>query len=466
MKALMKGSKKWPALARKKRDSSMESISSATADGNTVDNDRRVSLETLPYELLERILTHLILDNERTPKDLYSSLYALSAVSKSLRRHLPNSLLYSTVVLFTKKQALKFYKIISKSKYGEVNCQYVKSVCFVQPKNDTGAGIELDNTGYSYTGSSSNTNETSWPDLVMDIVSRLPNLEEVIFDEIGPRFTFHTSVDGSREYNVMKNREQPLSVYIAPESGWHTNLKANTLWPLGSIKKLQLSSIIIDDESLSKRNEGSIKELILSGCWIRSSPNNLVTYFSNVESLVLDNLRDEGEILWIHCFPKLKSLTLKLVGRIHNRKPKSELLYPIGLLPPSEAHRAKKDYSNIGVRDSIELQNMGKIIHNIVAPVRTLKTLAISIPSICMVPPDRESFKPEIDIYRHLGSLSHLESLTLIIACLPGTESELPRNDLEWEQNLPENLLKAPQLELVIKYYNSEVVYQKRVENM
>ncbi|KAA8904723.1 hypothetical protein TRICI_005420 [Trichomonascus ciferrii] len=480
---LVKG-RKWPSL---KRENSLENTrqkltskpSTETADlgkdvgkpfaSHSEDIKPLSPLESLPFEIFERVLYYLFADR-RNPKDLFITLFALSQVSRAIQEALPNSTLYDTVVLFNKKQALRFYKTISKSK-NRHNAEYVHTVCFVQPKLDTGAGIELDNTGYSFTGSSSNTNEKSWPDLILDIISSLPHVTDVIFDEAGPRFTFPSSVESSRAYQQLNNRQHPISVYFAPESGWHRNLKPNTLWPLGRIGRLHLSSIIIDDQSLAKGTEranpplkgccSSVKELQLSGCWIRADPNLMIKYFSNVESLILDNLRDEGEILWIHCFSRLRSLTLKLVGRINNRKPRNEVLYPRGLIPKPTY---TKDYSTIGVRDSIELQNIGKILRNIIAPLKLLDTVAISIPSICLVPCDRPGFNSQIDLYRHLDTVTHLKNLTLIVACLPGSELELPMNDLQWEQNLPEGLLKS-RVNLTIKFYNSEVIYQRTFNN-
>lgn len=420
-------------------------------------------LLTLPYELIEKIVAHLVLDdvppsksnkNSKALRYLYRDLFAISRTCKVLRNAVPDDALYRTVILNDKAQALKFYKSILKPHVHHI-IKHIRTVCVNRPMDDSPSNVSLGNAGFSYSTRSSTSKP--WDELLLKIIGLIPYLQFVILDQLPTSFSLaSSSTETSRAFQLVLQRPGPVGVSLIPESGWTLTLAPSALWPLGNINHLHLSNVIINDSSLSRPLVSRITTLELTGCRIRCSPNRLAEYFSYVTSLTLDNLREDSEIAWARCFPRLHHLTLGLVGRV----PRNNEFVPSRLIP-AEYNYAYSSDNDEDASETVSLANSANILEYELPRIAELAELTVYAPPTCIIPRDRPQYRQEYDIFAHIYQLHHLRALNAIIVCGEESKAAIWRTATHWTTFLERRAIPDNVDFTVKSYYDDRTLYHR-----
>jgi hypothetical protein len=239
------------------------------------DKHNKEPIENVPFEIFEKILGYLV--DGRGCNEITRDLRSVAQACKSFYDVLGNEILYERAVLCKKRQALKFYRAICKGP--KAAC--VKFLTIYHPVVE-----EQQEVGhfYSLSTTSPDTHKT-WPEIILDIVSKLPNLESLALDNISPKFEFPQSlaVKSSRASSNVKN------MYISCESGWHMNVSSRLLWPFRHLERIVLHGMTLALSTSATLNGLSpeIKDLVLSHCTVYHGGLNS-PYFARVTALSTD----------------------------------------------------------------------------------------------------------------------------------------------------------------------------------
>lgn len=211
-------------------------------------------LETLPVEIVEKILTYLqedclatvqkqgYTDHDLTiqSKNLYlRSLISLAKTSKTLQTDLLAPVIYRQVLLTCKTQVERFHKALSKGYIRPEIVAAVEIVIFEEVTNDNPQQVSI--ASYSY---NTDTNQKTYQELLVAIVKKLPALQEVRITNMAPKFQFRSS----------KPSPQVKSLTVRTEPGWRVYIQPDMLEQFPNIDTLSLQDIVIDGNSLSSKS--------------------------------------------------------------------------------------------------------------------------------------------------------------------------------------------------------------------
>lgn len=270
----------------------------------------------IPVEILYDIFS-LLADN-RPYDEIQRDLLHLSATCKLLRSVLPVELLYNGVQLSTKHKALKFLKMISASKTDPSLKWFTNSVVhitFVHPSQDFVVNGEL--LGFSGSMSNQLDVERSWAEIILDILSRLPNVRSIDLKDISPKFEFPLNIATTKlGQSLIKSKLPNLqTIYLSSERGWNVTLRQSLLWPFGSYTALHLHNMVVD-MSLGGKTGLLATQVTLSACLVlpQQSEYMFPTYFRRITTLNIDyqtlSVGKWGGLL----FPRLEVLNLGWTG--------------------------------------------------------------------------------------------------------------------------------------------------------
>lgn len=268
-------------------------------------NTNRLLITSLPPELIRKILLNL---NK-------NDLMALCFTSKDFYLNIVEWFLYRNVELFREFDLRLFLNtILNNPKLAH----YVKSIKFHNPLEEE---EEEEKKHITPASNIISFNNELYVELLLSIISILPNLREVSILEIPSGFKFPiTSLNTLRKLSKLT---------ITCENDWSIPLRPNLLWSFGDIHELSLSNMLIDSNSLKDPNHpdtspphpdtsakgfiSPIKNLTLTSCSITSTGSkHLSTYFQNVETLQLIELNNYFDLLICKNFSNLKYLAIDL----------------------------------------------------------------------------------------------------------------------------------------------------------
>lgn len=292
----------------------------------------KTPIETLPFEILEKIVGYLVAST-RSREEIARDLRNVAKTCRAFYDAIGEEVLYERAVLYSKSQAHKFYRSVGKGK----KAGSVKFLTVVHPT------IEVDQEvgGFYSLSSTSPATQKAWPELILDIVARLPNLESLALDSCSPKFEFPQAlaVKPSRASSKVKN------LYISCESGWNVNVSSRLLWPFKHLERLALHRMTLALSTSATLNglPPRVHELVLSQCTVY--PSGLHSpYFSSVTVLMTDDFtmaHTDGVL----DLPELETVRLGLLPppsrlpRAINFKFQLDMLYNAGPLASSEEHR-------------------------------------------------------------------------------------------------------------------------------
>jgi hypothetical protein len=206
----------------------------------------RNSLAGLPLEVFQEILEWLIANRDQ--RQLTRDLLHLSSTCQVLHFWLSNEMIYERVGLYTKSQATQFHKVVCRGD----NAKYVRHLTVVHPT----ASLNTDDIA----GYASPRAERSWDEIILAVISKLPNLESLTLDEISPRFQFTTS-----KHMLSKSKHGVTKLYLSSESGWNIAARPELLAPFESLELLYLRNMVISPSQYRSRPL-SCNTLVLYGC--------------------------------------------------------------------------------------------------------------------------------------------------------------------------------------------------------
>ncbi|ANB12377.1 hypothetical protein AWJ20_628 [Sugiyamaella lignohabitans] len=248
------------------------------------------NLSVLPVEIIENILEQLVADREVW--DFIRDLFSLSATCRYLNSILADEILYDKVVIRNKRQAKSFYKCICSSKSYKKKTPsltkpslLVKHIVFVHPYKDFQP--DMGHMGHMMSTSSTPI-EKSWAELILEIISKLPNLEHIELREISPNFEFPAFLMNIFPAKVLPQRL--ISLYMSSEEGWRVGITESQIWPFANFQKLYLHSMTLiglnqlkeSTPPYSARSSPPTSPFSFPG--LSSSPNNASiesSYFSS-----------------------------------------------------------------------------------------------------------------------------------------------------------------------------------------
>lgn len=238
-------------------------------------------LETLPVEIVEKILLYLqqdcqaavekqgYTDHELTirSKNLYlRSLINLAKCSKTLQTDLLAPVIYRQVLLTCKTQVERFYKALSKGYIRQEIVAAVEIVIFEEVTNENPQQVSI--ASYSY---NTDTNQKTYQELIVAIVKKLPSLQEVRITNMAPKFQFRSS----------KPSLHVKSLTVSTEPGWRVYIQPDILEQFPNIDTLNLQDIVIDGNSLSRKYaNGNTSPAQGSPLTPTKSQNRASSYFS------------------------------------------------------------------------------------------------------------------------------------------------------------------------------------------
>ncbi|CAN6603337.1 hypothetical protein TRVA0_002S02542 [Trichomonascus vanleenenianus] len=393
--------------------------SSALATGDE-EVDRKVApnLVLLPVEILQTIIEQLVV-GAVSVHVAYGDIFALSAVNRRFNSLLPREKLYETVVLYSKQQAIKFLKCLGKSKNNR-NGSLIKTLCVAHPEDDSSVSVLLSYTGFS--SSSPKMKSRPWPDVLLDILAILTNLEHLILDEMAPQFKFPASLEHSKVVQEIHARKNELYVSLSPEIGWHGSLHRDTLWAFGGLYKLHLTNMVIQENSLNDKGVeicSNIRNLILSGCIIRCSPETIANAFKNVTHLTIDMFKASSELMITTCFPNLTELLIGTTGKlIETRKPMAQTLLPLSVLPAKYQRLSTATYrtprSRMTKADT-RLEYLINYLSQTVTKIKHLQKFTIVATPVCVAPPHDPHYEPSVNIFTNIGILENIPEVVVVI---------------------------------------------------
>lgn len=238
-------------------------------------------LETLPVEIVEKILFYLqqdcqaaverqgYTDHELTirSKNLYlRSLINLAKSSKTLQTDLLAPVIYRQVLLTCKTQVERFYKALSKGYIRPEIVAAVEIIIFEEVTNDNPQQVTI--ASYSY---NTDSHQKTYQELMVAIVKKLPSLQEVRITNMAPKFQFRSS----------KPSLQVKRLTVSTEPGWRVYIQPDMLEQFPNIDTLSLQDIVIDDNSLSRKaTNGTTSPGPGSPLTPTKSQNRASSYFS------------------------------------------------------------------------------------------------------------------------------------------------------------------------------------------
>lgn len=266
----------------------------------------------IPVEILYYIFS-LLIDEDRPYDEIQHDFLALTATSRFLRAVLPVELVYNCVSFANKRRALKFLKAISHSKHGSELKLQQQSIChisFVNPSQEF--LVNNDVLGYSSNLSNQIEPEKIWAEIILDILSRLPNVQSIDLQKVSPKFEFPLRLATTKVgQTIIKSKLPKLhSIYLSSERGWNVTLRQSLLWPFGSYRGLHLHNVIVD-LSIGGKSGLLAREITLSSCLV--VPQKLEyqhhSLFRRVNTLNLDH-----QTLWQNSMPSVLFPSLQVLN--------------------------------------------------------------------------------------------------------------------------------------------------------
>ncbi|KAG5368742.1 hypothetical protein CKK34_2378 [Yarrowia sp. E02] len=237
-------------------------------------------LETLPVEIVEKILFYLqqdchaavekqgYTDHELAirSKNMYlRTLISLAKCSKTLQTDLLAPVIYRQVLLTCKTQVERFYKALSKGYIRPEIVAAVETVIFEEVTNDNPQQVTI--ASYSY---NTDSHQKTYQELLVAIVKKLPSLQQVRISNMAPKFQFRSS----------KPSLHVKSLTVSTEPGWRVYIQPDMLEQFPNIDTLSLQDIVIDENSLSRKTNGTTSPAGGSPLAPTKSQNRTSSYFS------------------------------------------------------------------------------------------------------------------------------------------------------------------------------------------
>lgn len=381
--------------------------------------NQKCYFNTIPVELFQEILNHLVTD--RYPKDSFKDVYSLSATCRQFNEILSSEILYETVFIKTKRQAIRLLKCLKRNPH---NAQLVKTLFYCHPEDDTSATVLLSHSGYSFSSLSNESKQRPCPDIILDLLSLMTNLENLYLDEIAPGFKFPASLRDSKVVAAINDRKTALKIHLSPELGWSLTLHQDTLWAFGKVQTLHLTHYTFDHSSINTRQLVNVPNLILSGCKIRLDTHLFAKAMDTVTNLTIDNLKSIDDISAVYSLPNLNHLDLNLVGKASRREPhQKRRLYPAAnLLPPAK----RNEYSSPNEDNTtkqMDLSRLESVLRHI-GNMR-LSSLTLTLPKVCLLSESHQNYNPSFSIIEHFHLISHIPT-TLQVSSTSALSISIP----------------------------------------
>ncbi|KAH3675650.1 hypothetical protein WICMUC_002567 [Wickerhamomyces mucosus] len=297
-------------------------------------------LASFPTELLIKIFQNLTL----------KEFLQICQTCQYFKEFIYKFFIYNKVDLKSPQSLNCFKKSIFKNKKFNKLALYVNDIKFSHPVKST---YNSDSINSLVIGSSSMyfKNTKDYIQILMEIISFLPNLQSITLYDITPGFHFPEWTSSLKVYAHEHNYYPMLrNLTLISESGWNIALRPNLLWSFGIIEELNLVNMIIDPNSLIKPKKlltlsndlgllnkdlngdnfinnfdnisnyndsnkvfSPIKTLTLTSCSITStSYNELMKYFQNVRVLKLISMKSHFDILLSKFFINLQEFHIDL----------------------------------------------------------------------------------------------------------------------------------------------------------